>query len=366
MSGGCATPINSLDVHVYRIPTDQPESDGTFEWHATTMVVVDAEAGGQHGIGYSYADTATATLVRDTLAEVVLGRDAMAVDGAWWAMVRAIRNLGRPGIASMAISAVDVSLWDLKAKLLGLPVVTVLGAVRDVIPVYGSGGFTSYDVPTLQKQLFGWVGMGIPRVKMKISRDPACDPERVRAARDAIGPDAQLFVDANGGYSRKQALHLSQRFAELGVSWFEEPVSSDDLDGLRLMRDRAPAVMDVAAGEYGYDATYFRRMVAAGAVDVLQADGSRCGGITGFRQAAAIAQAFNLPLSAHCAPSLHAQVCCACECVRHIEYFHDHVRIEDELFDGVLQPEGGVLRPNLERPGLGLEFKSSNAARYAV
>ncbi len=366
MSGPCAAPIRSLEVHAYRIPTDQPESDGTFEWHATTIVVVDVDAGGQRGLGYTYADTATATLIRDTLSDVVVGRDAMAVEGAWWAMVGAIRNLGRPGIASMAVSAIDVALWDLKARLLGVSVLDVLGAVRESIPVYGSGGFTSYDIPTLQQQLYGWVQIGIPRVKMKIGRDPACDPQRVRAARDAIGPDAQLFIDANGAYSRKQALNLAHRFADFDVSWFEEPVSSDDLDGLRLLRDRAPACIDIAAGEYGYDVSYFRRMLAAGSVDVLQADGSRCGGITGFRQAAAAARAFNIPLSAHCAPSLHVQVCCACQDVRHIEYFHDHVRIEDELFDGVLRPLDGALRPDTSRPGLGLEFKTSNAQRYAL
>ena len=366
MSDSCAAPIRSLDVHAYRIPTDQPESDGTFEWHATTMVVVHLEAGGQRGIGYTYADTATATLISDTLRDVVIGRDAMGVEGAWWAMAGAIRNLGRPGIASMAISAVDVALWDLKGKLLGVSVLGLLGAAREAVPIYGSGGFTSYDIPTLQQQLYGWVGMGIPRVKMKVGRDPDCDPERVRAARDAIGPGAQLFVDANGAYSRKQSLHLAQRYAEFDVSWFEEPVSSDDLDGLRLLRDRAPAGMDIAAGEYGYDVPYFRRMLASGSVDVLQADGSRCGGITGFRQAAAVAQGFSIPVSAHCAPSLHAQVCCACQDVRHIEYFHDHVRIEEELFDGVLQPNDGALRPDLSRPGLGLEFKTSNAQRYAL
>ena len=244
--------------------------------------MVEASSGTATGLGFSYADPATAALVRDLLAQVVCGRDAMGVPGSWSAMVAAIRNLGRPGIASMAISAVDAALWDLKARLLSLPLVSVLGSARDDVPIYGSGGFTSYSIRELQTQLGNWVASGISRVKMKIGRDPTADVERVCAAREAIGKDAELFVDANGGYSRKQALCQAERFAEFGVRWFEEPVSSDDLDGLRLLRDRAPAGMDIAAGEYGYDLPYFRRMLEAGAVDVLQADASRCGGVSGF------------------------------------------------------------------------------------
>jgi L-alanine-DL-glutamate epimerase-like enolase superfamily enzyme len=363
---GHAACIQRLDVSAYKVPTDAPESDGTFAWKATTIVVVEAAAGGKTGLGYSYADAATATLVRDLLADVVLGRDAMAVPGAWSAMVAAIRNLGRPGIASMAISAVDAALWDLKARLLDLPLMTLLGPVQESAPVYGSGGFTSYSIEQLQEQLGGWVAAGIPRVKMKIGTHPAADVDRVRAARDSIGTEAKLFVDANGAYDRKQALYQADRFAELGVSWFEEPVSSDDLEGLRLLRDRAPAGMEIAAGEYGYDLFYFRRMLEAGAVDVLQADATRCAGVTGFLRAGALCEARGLPLSAHCGPSVHAHPACALPNFRHLEYFHDQARIEHMLFDGVLEPIGGALRPDLSRPGLGLEFKRQDAARYAL
>ncbi len=249
--GSTIVPIERLDVSAYTVPTDFPESDGTLTWNETTIVIVEAQAAGVRGLGYTYADVATATLVKAMLAEVVTGRDAMAVPGCWLAMVEAIRNLGRPGIASMAIAAVDAALWDVKARLLDLPLVTLLGAARESVPVYGSGGFTSSAPEHLQHQLGAWVARGIPRVKMKIGRHPAEDPSRVRAAREAIGPDTELFVDANGAYTRKQALAMAERFAGYGVTWFEEPVPSDDLEGLRLMRDRAPAGMEIAAGEYG-------------------------------------------------------------------------------------------------------------------
>src|SRR3954467_9638932 len=270
--------ITNFRVAAYKIPTATPESDGTAEWDSTMLVAVHVDARGVTGFGYTYADIATATLIDDRLKHIVLGRDPFAIDAAWAAMIRSVRNLGRRGIAAMAISAVDNALWDLKAKLLRVPLVTLLGSVRDAAPVYGSGGFTSYSIERLREQLGGWVAAGITRVKMKIGRHPAEDLGRVRAAREAIGPEAELFVDANGAYSRKQALAQADRFAGLGVVWFEEPVSSDDLEGLRLLRDRAPAGMDIAAGEYGYDLPYFRRMLEAGAVDVLQAHPPRGAG----------------------------------------------------------------------------------------
>ncbi len=364
--GMSATPIEKLTVTVCKIPTEQPESDGTYEWDSTTIVIVEAEAGDQCSLGYSYADDATAKLIDSKLKDIVLGRDALSPNDAFVAMTKSIRNLGRPGICSMAISAVDTSLWDLKAKLLDLPLVSLFGQMREAMPIYGSGGFTSYSNEKLQEQLGGWAEQGIPRVKMKVGRDAAADPERVAAARDAIGEEAQLFVDANGAYSRKQALELAYAFSELDVSWFEEPVSSDDLAGLHLMRDDGPPGMDIAAGEYGYDISYFERMLAAEAVDVLQADATRCGGYTGFFQAATLCEAHHLPLSAHCAPSLHIPVGCSARPFRHAEYFHDHVRIERMLFDGVPQPNDGALRPDLSRPGNGLELKRKEAQKFAL
>lgn len=325
-----------------------------------------AYGGDKYGLGYTYADTAAATLIQDLLSQVVKGQDAMAPAASWNAMISRTRNLGRPGIVSMAISAVDIALWDLKARLLNLPLITLLGAVRKSVPIYGSGGFTSYSDTQLQRQLAAWVEQGIPRIKMKIGRDHAADVRRVGLARAAIGPKTELFVDANGAYSRKEALRQAQKFAELNVSWFEEPVSSDDLAGLRLLRDRGPAGMDIAAGEYGYEAGYFRRMLAAGAVDVLQADATRCAGITGFLQAVALCEAHHVPLSAHTAPSVHTHLGCAATPLRHLEYFHDHVRIESLFFDGVRSPVNGELSPDLSRPGMGIELKRADAQRFAA
>ncbi|HEY2497865.1 MAG TPA: enolase C-terminal domain-like protein [Candidatus Angelobacter sp.] len=358
--------IERLRVSTYTVPTDYPESDGTFEWDRTTLVLVQADGGGKQGLGYTYADKATAVLIRDELAEAVTKGDAMSPAAAYNSMWRRIRNLGRPGVCSMAISAVDCALWDLKARLLNLPLVSLLGQVREAAPIYGSGGFTSYSDRQLADQLSGWAKQGITHVKMKIGREAKRDVERVRIAREAIGQETELYVDANGAYSRKQALAQAETFGRWDVRWFEEPVSSDDLQGLRLLRDRASSLMEIAAGEYGYDLFYFQRMLAAGAVDVQQADITRCGGVTGFLQVASLCQAYNIPLSAHTAPALHTHVTCAVTPFKNLEYFHDHVRIESMLFDGLPQLVNGELRPDLSRPGLGLELKRAEAEKLAA
>jgi L-alanine-DL-glutamate epimerase-like enolase superfamily enzyme len=357
VSVATGTAVERLDVSTHTIPTDGPESDGTLEWDSTTIVIVQAHAGGHSGLGYTYTHDAAARLIEDKLAPAVRGvvveRDLSA---AWHEMGRLLRNVGRPGMGFMALSAVDIALWDLKARLLGQPLVDMLGGVRDEAAVYGSGGFTSYSLERLADQLAGWVGQGIPRVKIKVGRSPDDDPVRLDAARVAIGDDTALFVDANGAYDRDEAVDWAERYAqEWGVTWFEEPVSSADLAGLRHVRERAP--IDIAAGEYAYVPADFRNLLEAGAVDCLQIDATRCGGYTGFLHAAALAEQHGLEISAHCAPQASAHVCCGVPHFRHIEYFHDHVRIERQLFDGVLEPEGGALRPDRSRPGHGLELK---------
>ncbi|HVH85780.1 MAG TPA: enolase C-terminal domain-like protein [Terriglobales bacterium] len=359
-------PIKSVRVSAFTVPTDWPEADGTFSWNKTTMVLVEVTAGGKTGMGYTYNNESTATLIHKSLSKLLEGKDAFANTEIWGALLSQVRNIGRAGVAATAISAIDTALWDLKAKLLDMPLVVLLGKCRDRIPIYGSGGFTSYSIEQLQRQFGGWVAQGIRMVKMKVGTHPEQDLDRVRTAREAIGPHVQLFVDANGAYSRKQALKMAEHFAEFDVRWFEEPVSSDDLEGLHLIRNRAPVGMEVAAGEYGYDQYYFRRMLEAGAVDVLQADATRCAGITGFLRASVLAQSFQIPLSAHTAPSIHFHPAAALTDFRHIEYFHDHARIEHIFFDGAAKPVNGYLVPDLSRPGMGLELKLKDAQRFAA
>lgn len=355
----------AIRASAYTIPTDAPEADGTAHWDSTTLVLVEIDAGGRTGIGYTYTHGCITGLIAGQLAEVVRGHDVMDIAASWLAMRRAVRNMGAEGLAANAISAIDVALWDLKGKILGMSVASLLGCCRDVVPIYGSGGFTTYDDSRLTAQLQGWVERdGCAWVKMKIGTHPEDDPRRVAVARRAIGTHG-LFVDANGACDASTAIQLADILArEYGVTWFEEPVSSDDLAGLRLVRRRAPGGMAIAAGEYAYSTEYVRQMLEARAVDVQQADATRCLGITGFLRAAAICEAYNTDLSGHCAPALHLHAACAAPRLRHLEWFHDHVRIEHMLFDGAPRPQSGAIRPDLSRPGLGLAFRCQDAERY--
>jgi L-alanine-DL-glutamate epimerase-like enolase superfamily enzyme len=360
--------VNRLDVSAYTVPTDVPEADGTFAWDTTTLVVVKAHAGGMTGLGWTYAPAAAGSVVYDLLVRPVIGRSAFEVAGAHDAMCRAVRNAGRPGLVGCAISAVDIALWDLKSRLLGLPLCSLLGAVREAVPVYGSGGFTTSHATQLAEELHTWVhGQGIRRVKIKIGEDRGQaverDLARVRRARQTIGPHAELYVDADGAYTRKEAVRVGRAVAERGVGWFEEPVPSDDLEGLRLVRDTV--IQDVAAGEYGYDLPYFARM--APVVDCLQPDATRCGGLTVWLRAAALAEAHGLDISSNGAPHAHAHAAACVPNLLHIEWFHDHVRLESMLFDGALNPSGGVVRPGASgEPGHGLHFRYPDAAEYRV
>jgi L-alanine-DL-glutamate epimerase-like enolase superfamily enzyme len=344
--------ITALEASARTIPTDTPESDGTLEWDSTTIVLVRAVAGEHSGLGYTYGDASIAALVKGKLANVVCGRDPMDVPGAWSAMRDALRNAGAVGAGAMAISAVDIALWDLKARILGVSLCTLLGRAHDGVEIYGSGGFTSYADDELAEQLAGWAAQAIPRVKMKVGREPDRDEHRVEIARAAIGDDVELMVDANGAYDRAQARRWRDTFAQHGVTWLEEPVSSDDPEGLEQLRGGPVAI---AAGEYGWRPEDFPPLT--GAVDVLQADVTRCQGITGLLAVSGLCEAHGLPLSAHCAPAISCHAFAALPPTRHLEYFHDHVRVEHMLFDGVPEPVGGLLRPDVDRPGHGLELK---------
>jgi L-alanine-DL-glutamate epimerase-like enolase superfamily enzyme len=358
--------ITKCSVGAFTIPTDAPEADGTYEWNSTTLVLVSIVANDVEGIGYTYASASAARLIEDTLLPLLKTKNVMNIPGVWSDMVHAIRNLGRPGICSTAIAAVDNALWDLKAKLLNIPLADLLGRTKEKIPVYGSGGFTSYSIERLQKQFSGWAAQGIRMMKMKIGRNEIEDKQRIKAACEAIGKDAELFIDANGAYTVKQALAVAEYAAQYNVSWFEEPVSSDNLEGLAFIRNHAPSTMNITAGEYGYDQTYFKRMLEAKSVDVLQIDATRCAGISGFMEAAALSNGFHIPCSAHTAPSVHVAPCCAVSNMLHIEYFHDHARIEQLLFDDVILPKDGFLAPDLSRLGAGLVFKKADAKKYAI
>jgi len=358
--------VKDLKVSAYKIPTATPEADGTIEWNSTTLVLVEINAADKNGIGYTYANEATAIVIDKVLKKIVVNTNVLDIPLLNAKMIAAIRNDGQTGIAMMAVSAVDNALWDLKAKLFDMPLCNLLGKSKDSMLIYGSGGFTSYNKNQLQQQLSGWIDEGIQHVKIKIGTEPEKDVERVKETRDAIGKNAKLFVDANGAYTIKQAIKKSFQFKEYNISWFEEPVTSDNLEGLQFIREHVQPEVNIAAGEYGYNLPYFFHMLKANAVDVLQADATRCGGITNFLKAGALAEAQQIPFSSHCAPALHLHAALSLNNFYIAEYFYDHARIENMLFDGVMQPKNGCVYPDITRPAMGIEFKYSDAEKYKI
>jgi L-alanine-DL-glutamate epimerase-like enolase superfamily enzyme len=358
--------IHNINVFAFSVPTEAPESDGTFEWEKTTMVLVEIFANDKKGTGYTYSDTSTAVFIRDNLCSVVNGMSALDISLCQNKMQQATRNLGRSGISAMAISAVDNALWDLKARLLNLPLTKLIGQINEKIPLYGSGGYTSYSSEQLKNQFEKWADLGITMFKMKVGRNPEEDIQRVKYAREIVGKKAKLFVDANGALHPRKALFYARKFSEYTVSWFEEPVISDNLEGLKFIRQSAPEGMDISAGEYGYDLYYFNTMLKAEAVDVLQADATRCSGITGLLNVDKLCEAFDVPISTHCAPAIHLHPGCSMKKLIHAEYFFDHVRIEHLLFENNPVVKDGFLFPDLSIPGSGLELKHRDAEKYRV
>jgi len=355
--------IDRLETGVYRFPTPEPEADGTYRWDATVAVVVQAIAGDVSGLGWTYSTGAAADLVPEHLEKVVVGKPVDDVTACWEAMHRECRNLGTRGLVMQMISAVDIALWDLKARCAGLPLAQLFGTVRDQMPVYGSGGFTTLSDEQLAEQVKAWREAGCTQMKIKIGeawgRCVERDLQRAGQFRELAGADVRLMVDANGGYSIGQARCVGAALDELDVVWFEEPVSSDDLDGLRLLRSVLEC--DVAAGEYAsgiYDAR-----ALCGAVDCLQLDVTRCGGYTGFARCAAVAASQNLEVSGHCAPALTVPIGCATINIRHTEWFVDHARLEPLLVEGVPDVRDGAMHAVTDRPGHGYTLRE-DAARY--
>jgi L-alanine-DL-glutamate epimerase-like enolase superfamily enzyme len=367
-TSGSGPRIHDVTAQAYRYPTLRPEADGTLSWDATTLVVVRLalDAGDIEGLGWTYADVSCVPVINNVLAGAIRDRPILDMPAAWHAMQRQIRNLGRPGIVSTALSAVDIAIWDAAARWLGLPLSRLLGRCHEKVAVYGSGGFTSETEQQLTDELIMWSQQrSMPRVKIKIGESWGQavdrDKSRIQLARQVIGDRTTLYVDANGGYTVGQAKRMARYLDDQGVEWFEEPVSSDDLAGLEMIRSSCRA--DVAAGEYGYDLAYFGRMLPV--VDCIQVDVTRCGGYTEWMRIAAAAAAHGRDVSAHCAPNLSVHCAAATPNFRHIEWFFDHDRLESELFDGTVDPSDGYAEPRLTA-GHGLSLRTEAAQEYAV
>ncbi|MCL4535018.1 MAG: mandelate racemase/muconate lactonizing enzyme family protein [Bacteroidetes bacterium] len=323
---------------------------------------------GIEGLGWAAGNRGIQAVIETTLKDVLLDKDPLFIEKRWWEMFWTVRGVGRKGIAFCAISAVDIALWDLRAKYHKVPLYQLLGPYTDSVPIYGSGGWTDFTEEELIREQMGYVEQGIPRVKMKVGKDfgqaEREDVHRLAAVRKALGDDVEIYIDANNGYYAKQAIYMAREFAQYNVGWFEEPVLADDIDGLAAVA--AAIDIPVATGEHEYTKYGFKDLITRGGADIVQPDVGRVGGITEWMKVAHLAQAFNLPVAPHAVQTVHLHLACATPNLKVVEYLRV---VEDDdklLFVDFPQQKNGMWSPFKDRPGLGLELNPDTVKKYVV
>jgi D-galactarolactone cycloisomerase len=318
--------------------------------------------------GFAPGIGTTRGVIHDVLKPLLVGQDPLAHERLWDDMFWRVRGFGRKGVAFSAISSLDIALWDLKAKSFGVPLYRLLGPYTDTVPIYGSGGWTSFTEDELVREQVGYVERGIPRVKMKVAKDfgraEAEDLRRLAAVRKAVGDEVEIFVDANNGFYAKQAIGFARRMADYDVHWFEEPVLADDIAGLAAI---ARAIdIPVATGEHEYTKYGFKSLLEAGGADIVQPDVGRVGGVTEWLKVAHLAHAFNLPVAPHAVQLVHLHLACATPNLKVVEYLGVSEETDKIFYTEFPEPKNGLWSPYPDRPGLGLELNPHTVERYAV
>ena len=323
---------------------------------------------GVEGLGISQAFPGVRQVVEEALRGVLIGQDPFDIEKLWNDMFWQVGVYGRKGVAFFALSAVDVGLWDLKAKALGLPLYKLLGPYTESVPIYGSGGWTNFTHYELVAEMVGYVGQGIKRVKMKVGKDfgrsEREDIQRVAAVRKAVGDDVALYIDANSGYYAKQAIYMAREFEQYQVGWFEEPVPADDVRGLAEVR-RAISV-PVTSGEKEYTKYGFKELIAAGGADIVQPDVGRVGGVTEWMKVAHMAHAYNLPIAPHAMQLVHLHLACATPNLKVVEYMNTSLEVDRLWYTEFPQQRDGMWSPFPDKPGLGLELDPHAVEKWAV
>lgn len=318
------------------------------------------------GLGVGDGGRAAQTLINESLKPILIGADPLFIEKLWDDMFWRVRGVGRKGLAFGAISAVDIALWDLKAKYFNVPLYKLLGAYTDTVPVYGSGGWTHFSADELVAEQAGYVERGMKSVKMKVGKDfgksEKEDIERLAAVRDAVGDDVEILIDANNGYYAKQAIRMARAFEPYRVGWFEEPVLADDIEGLAAIA--AAIDIPVATGEHEYSKFGFRELIARGGADIVQPDIGRVGGVTEWIKVANLAHAFNLPVAPHAFQLVHLHVTCATPNLRIVEYLGAAEEFDKLVYTEFPEPIDGMWSPYPDRPGLGLELNPDVVKKY--
>ena len=323
---------------------------------------------GYEGLGMAEATPGTRQVIQDALSRILIGKDPSDIEKLWDQMFWAVRGFGRKGVAFCAISAVDIALWDLKGKILGLPLYKLLGAYTDSVPIYGSGGWTNFTEKELIQEMEGYIESGINRVKMKVGKDYGKsereDINRVEAVRKAVGDDVTIFLDANNGYYKKQAIYMAKEFEQFQVGWLEEPLIPDDIGGMANVSQATH--IPIASGEHEYTKYGFRDLVQRGGADIVQPDIARVGGVTEWMKIAHLCQAFNLPIAPHAMQLPHLHVACAIPNLKAVEYMNTQLEGDRIWYTEFPEQRNGMWSPFKDKPGLGLELDHYSISKYQI
>jgi L-alanine-DL-glutamate epimerase-like enolase superfamily enzyme len=353
--------ISKVDVHLVssEVPAGIADSTRKVETLGFAIVRVTTDQG-LEGIGVTYHEVggeATRELIRRNMAPRLIGRDPLETEVLWQEFFHYLRGVGRKGLSFCALSAIDIALWDLKGKIAGLPVYRLLGGTRSRMPVYASGGWTSYDDDQLVAEMKSMVARGYAIIKMKVGFDGGRkinrDVVRVRKVRDAVGPDIRILVDANNCFDAATAVQLANRIRECDITLFEEPVFADDIPG--LARFRRGTDIPLATGEHEYTKFGVRDLLLAEAADIVQVDGARVGGYTEMLKCAALTQAWNVGFAPHAMEHIHMSLVAAIPNALFLERLLMFEGVTERVFKNAPAPvDGHMTVPDV--PGIGLEL----------
>jgi L-alanine-DL-glutamate epimerase-like enolase superfamily enzyme len=353
--------IAKFDIHLVASPVPGNFADSTRKVETIGLLVLRVTTDqGLEGIGITYHEVggeATRELIRHDIAHRLIGRDPFETDALWHELFHYLRGVGRKGLTFCALSAVDIALWDLKGKILGMPLHRLLGGNRTRVPVYASGGWTSYDDDQLVDEMKGMVARGFRHIKFKVGvdggRDTRRDAIRVRKVRDAVGPEIHLLVDANNCFDAARAVQLANEIRECRITLFEEPVFADDIPG--LARFKRGTDIPLGTGEHEYTKFGVRDLLLAEAADYVQADGARAGGYTEMLKIAALTQAFNVSFAPHAMENIHLPLAAALPNVPFLERLLMFEPVTALVFRDAPVPVDGFMHAT-DKPGLGLDL----------
>ena len=349
------TTVTTLRTDVYAIPNDRALDDATQSFHTLELVVVELETDdGANGMGFTYTigDGADAIerFVDRTLRPLVVDQTS-GPRPAYESMRAGTTFVGREGISELAISAVDVALWDALGRRLGVPLYELLGGERTAIPAYETnGGWLHLEEPELVENAAECAEQGFAGMKMKIGRGHESDELRVRAVRETLPASIDLMVDGNCAFSVPTARRFASRVGDVDLAWFEEPIEKGDYVGMADLRGRMN--VPLATGENCYSPAQFGQLVRLDAVDVLQPDVCRVGGVTGWMRVAELAAAVGLPVSPHYVEPIHVHLAAATETVPYVEH---HSTVLDRVLETPLELDDGAFTPPTD-PGHGIRF----------